>query len=403
MQGESPLNMMRPPGPRPRRRPAAAVPRRRRRTWPVVVLPVCVLIVLAVGWCFLWYYAASVADRTLSGWIEREAAAGRIYSCGSQAITGFPFRIQAHCVEAGAQINSNQPPFAVNAKDVTFAAQVYHPTLLVGQITGPLTFSVPGQPPSFTANWSHAQMSVSGLPPEPESVTVTVDKPRVDQAANATSTTIFEADHAEISSRIVGGSAADNPVIDTLVRFAAATAPTLHPLLAAPLQGDIDVVFKGFKDLSPKPWKERFREMQASGGTIEIKHLRLERPDAIIIGAGTLTVNQNGKLDGLIRVAISGVEKIVPLLGVDRVIGRGIDRLAGDKDSAQGLNALDRLMPGLSGAVRDTANASLIDGLNKMGQPTDIDKKPAIVLPLRFSDGSVYLGMIPLGDVPPLF
>ena len=69
----------------------------------------------------------------------------------------------------------------------------------------------------------------------------------------------------------------------------------------------------------------------------------------------------------------------------------------------RGFGALDRLMPGLGGAVRDTANASLIENLKKMGQPTEIDKKPAIVLPLRFADGSVYLGMMRLGEVPPLF
>ncbi|HKM87501.1 MAG TPA: DUF2125 domain-containing protein [Xanthobacteraceae bacterium] len=399
MPGESPLNMMRPQR-RQVRTPAAAVPR--RRLWPVVAA-VCILIALAGGWCGLWYYAAAVADRTLAGWVAREAAAGRVYSCGSQGISGFPFRIQARCVEAAAQINSNQPPFVVSAKDVTFAAQVYHPTVLVGQVTGPLTLAVPSQPPSFIANWSGAQMSVSGLPPEPESVSVTFDNPRVDHVVAANATTVFAADHAEIRSRIVGGSAGNNPVIDTLVRFAAATAPTLHPLLAAPLQGDIDAVLRGFKDLSPKPWAERFREMQAAGGNIEIKSMRLERSDAIIVGTGTLTVNEHGRLDGLIRIAIAGIGNIVPLLGVDRLIGRGIDRLAGSGQSPQGLGALDRLVPGLSGVVRDTTNASLIDNLTKMGQPTDIDKKPAIVLPLRFSDGSVYLGMIPLGDVPPLF
>jgi hypothetical protein len=400
MQGESPLNMMRPPPPRRARRHPGAAPRRRRRIWPVV-LPLCILVVLGAGWCWLWYYAASVADRTLSGWIEREAAAGRVYSCGSQDITGFPFRIQAHCVEAAAQINSNQPPFAVSAKDITFAAQVYHPTLLVGRVTSPVMVSVPGQPTNFVANWSRGQLSVSGLPPEPESVSVTLDEPRLDQVVAANPTTVFTADYAEVRSRIIGGSAGDHPVIETSIQFKAATAPTLHPLLAEPLQGEIDAVVKGFNDLSPKPWTARFRELQANGGSIEIKHIRLERADAIIVGAGTLTVNQNGKLDGLIRVAIAGVENIVPLLGVDQLIGRGIDRLAGN--GQQGLGALDRLMPGLSGVVRDTANSSLIENLNKMGQPTDIDKKPAIVLPLRFSDGSVYLGMIPLGDVPPLY
>jgi hypothetical protein len=94
----------------------------------------------------------------------------------------------------------------------------------------------------------------------------------------------------------------------------------------------------------------------------------------------------------------------VPQLGIDRLIAHGIDRLAGTVGQpAQGLNTLDRLMPGLSGVVRQSATSGVIDNLKKMGQPTEIDNKPAIVLPLRFSDGAVYLGIVPLGEVPPLF
>jgi hypothetical protein len=401
MPGESPLNMMQ--RQRPRRRPGVAAAPPRRRLWPVV-LPVCVVIALAAVWCGLWYYAAGIADRTMSGWMAREAAAGRAYSCGSQTISGFPFRIEADCATVGATISSTQPPFAVNAKDISVAAQVYRPTLLVGEILSPLTVAEPGQPPSFVANWTRASGSVSGLPPEPDSVSVTLDHPRVDQMAAANGTTIFAADHAEFHGRLVGGSATNNPVIDALVKFAGATTPTLHPLLADPMQGEVDAVFRGFKDLTPRPWPQRFREMQASGGNIEITHLRLERADAIIVGTGTLTVNANGKLNGLIRVGIAGLENIVPKLGIDRLIGRGLDKLNGGSGQAQqGLNALDRLMPGLGGVVRDSATASVIDSLNKMGQPTEIDNKPAIVLPLNFSDGFVSLGMVPLGEVPALF
>jgi len=395
--------MMQPRRQRPRRYPDAAAPPRRRRLWPVV-LPICVVIVLAAVWCALWYYAAGIADRTMAGWMAREAAAGRVYTCGSQTISGFPFRIEAGCAAAGATISSTQPPFAVSAKDVSVAAQVYRPTTLVGEISSPVTVDEPGQPPRFVANWSRARGSVSGLPPEPDSISVTLDHPHVDQIAAGNGTTIFAADHAEFNGRIVGGSAANNPVIDALLTFAAATTPTLHPLLADPALGEVDVVFRGFKDLTPKPWPQRFREMQASGGNIEITRLRLERSDATIVGAGTLTLNANGKLNGLIRVAIAGLENIVPKLGIDRLIGRGLDKLnGGSGQSQQGLNALDRLMPGLGGVVRGSATASLIDSLNKMGQPTEIDKKPAIVLPLNFSDGFVSLGMVPLGEVPALF
>jgi hypothetical protein len=394
--------MMQPQRQRSRRPPGGGAPPR-RRLWPVV-LPVCVVVVLAAVWCGLWYYAAGIADRTMSGWMAREAAAGRVYSCGSQTISGFPFRIEADCHTVGAAITSTQPPFAVSAKDVSVAAQVYHPTLLVGEVSSPVTVAEPGQPPRFVANWSRARASVSGLPPEPDSVSVTLDHPHVDQIVAANGTTIFAADHAEFHGRIVGGTATNNPVIDALVTFAAATTPTLHPLLADPALGEVEAVFRGFKDLAPKPWPQRFREMQASGGNIEIARLRLERSDAIIIGAGTLTVNANGKLNGLIRIGIAGLENIVPKLGIDRLIGRGLDKLnSGSGQAQQGLNALDRLMPGLSGAVRDSAAASVIDSLNKMGQPTEIDKKPAIVLPLNFSDGFVSLGMVPLGEVPALF
>ena len=100
----------------------------------------------------------------------------------------------------------------------------------------------------------------------------------------------------------------------------------------------------------------------------------------------------------------AGIDSIVPDLGIDKMIGQGIDKLAGiTGQSGGGLAALDRLMPGLSGVVSAGANASLIDNLKKMGQPTEIDGKPATALPLRFADGAVYLGMIRIGDVPALF
>ncbi len=402
MQGESPLNMMRAHDQRWRRYPAA--PRSRsRRLWPALVA-LAFVIVLGVGWTWLWYYAASVADRTLAGWVQREAVAGRTYSCGSQMINGFPFRIEAHCVAATAKIVSKQQPFAISAKSVTFSAQVYDPTLLVGNVTGPLTLAQWGQPPGLVANWSRAQILVHGPPPEPDSVSVALDQPHLVRIQAATGTTLFTADSVRLDSRIIAGSASDNPVIDAVLRFSAASAPTLHPLLAEPLQGEVEAVLRGFKDLSPKPWSERFREMQASGGGIEITSFRIDRADATVLGAGTLTVNEHGKLDGLVRVAIVGIEHIVPQLGLDKLIGQGIDRLTGGGNQApQGLGALDQLVPGLGDVVRQTANESLIDDVKKMGQQTEIDNKPAIVLPLRFSDGSMYLGLLPLGDVPPLF
>ena len=92
------------------------------------------------------------------------------------------------------------------------------------------------------------------------------------------------------------------------------------------------------------------------------------------------------------------------MLGIDHLIEQGIDRLSGTEGTAvQGMSALDRLIPGLGGAIRESANASIVDTLKKMGEPSAIDNRPATVLPLRFADGSVYLGMLRIGELPPLF
>jgi hypothetical protein len=400
MSGESPLSMMH-AAPRPVRRRSAAP--RRRRLWPFFA-PVAIVILISLGWTWGWYYAASMADRALSAWVDREAAMGRVYACGAQNIGGFPFSIVTQCDKVAAAFNSNKPPFDVRAADVTFSAQVFRPTLLRGDITGPVTLADPGQPPIFVANWSHAQISLLGLPPDPEGVSVRLTEPRLDRVAGPGTGLIFQADRVAFDGRIVQGTARSNPVIEATGHFSSVTAPTFHPLLAEPLQGDIDAVLRGFQDFSAKPWPELFREMQAANGGIEIRSFRIERPDAIVVGTGVLTVNEHGKLDGIIHVAVAGIENIVPLLQIDQLIGQGLDRLTGGSGSpAQGLNVLDRLMPGLSGVVRENATSSVIDNIKKMGQPTEIDKKPAIALPLRVNDGVISVGIIPVGVLPPLF
>jgi hypothetical protein len=400
MSAQSPLSMMQP-------RRAAARPRRspppRRRFWRFLLLA-AVIVALPIGWTGLWSYAASIANEALTGWLNREAALGRVYACGSQTIGGFPFGIAIRCDKVAAAFKSNRPPFDVSAGEITFSAQVFRPTLLNGEISAPVTLADPGQGPAFVANWSAARLTLLGLPPEPERVTVDLTKPRLDRTAGQNAGMIFQADRFEVDGRIIAGSARRNPVIEASGKFTAALAPSFHPLLVEPLQGEIDAVMRGFKDFLPKPWAVLFRDMQASGGGIEIKTLRLARSDSALLGAGTFTINASGRLEGELRVTIAGVENIVPLLGVDQLIGQGIDRLTGGSGSpAQGLGALDRLLPGLGGVVRESASAGLIETIRRMGEPSKLDGKPAVALPLRVTDGIVYVGIIPVAVVPALF
>jgi len=170
-----------------------------RQRWPIWA-PLAAVILLAALWSGLWYVSASVADRALSGWIEREAAAGRAYSCGSETIGGFPFNITARCADVAAEITNSQPHYAVGAKALDFVAEIYRPTRLVGEVTGPLTVAVTGQPPSLTADWSRARLVVSGVPPQPDTLSIALDEAHLDRASD--SSPLFAARRAELHGRI---------------------------------------------------------------------------------------------------------------------------------------------------------------------------------------------------------
>ena len=121
----------------------------RRRRWPLVLI--VLLIVFGGLWAGGWYYGAGVAARTIDGWKAREAKAGRVYTCASQTIGGFPFGIDIHCADPGADFRSNRPPVVLRAKDMLVTAHLWQPTVLTTDFIGPLTIADPGQDTRITA------------------------------------------------------------------------------------------------------------------------------------------------------------------------------------------------------------------------------------------------------------
>jgi hypothetical protein len=367
----------------------------RRRTWPWL-LPVIGLAVLAAAWAGLWFYAAGVAQTTLAGWFEREAKAGRIYSCGSQALGGFPFRIEIECNPASMEWRSGQPTVFVKTAGLLVAAQVYQPSLLISEFTGPLTMADPGGPPKFIADWKLLQTSVRGGPVLPERASIVIDNPTFDRVNPSGKETLFKANRAEVHGRIAQGSAADNPVIDLALRLISATAPTINPLAAQPFDADITFVLRGLKDFGPKPWPDRFREIQAAGGRIDVGRARVQQGDAIAIATGSLNLTPSGNLEGQLLLTVAGLERLLPALGLERLTAPGgsVDRVAG---------ALDRLIPGLGNIARDNAGASIAAGIGILGEQTQLEGRRAVVLPLRIVDGAMSVGQVQVGQVSPLF
>jgi len=366
---------------------------RKRRYIGTLIL----FLALVGGWSYLWYYATGKAEVAIDGWRAREAKAGRIYTCGSQSIGGYPFRIEVTCDKAAAVFRSNQPPVEIKTSSILVAAELYQPTLLISDFYGPLSIADLGHAPNIIVNWKLAQSSLRGTPSAPERISLVFDQPVVERINGNNRQSVLKAQHIEVHGRLAGGSVTNNPIIETVLRLRAAAAPELHPAAAMPIDADITTLLRGLNDFSPKPWSARFRELQAVDGRVDITQARVQQGDTIAVGDGTLSLNTSGRLQGQLRVTVANIEPFLAAVGTPQVVQNSpdMDRLSG---------ALDRLLPGLGNVARQQATSSNLSlGINLLGEQTTLEGKRAVTLPLRFDDGSVFLGPIWIGNTPAMF
>jgi hypothetical protein len=384
----------------------------RRRLWPVFVMPGLVVL-LAIGWSVFWYFASSEIGRQFDGWQAREAKAGRLYKCGDLSVGGYPFRFEVSCANASASLSSqtaSQAPIEARVARILAVAQVYNPKLMIAEFTSPATI-MPQGGQSLTARWSLAQASVFGLPEEPQRVALVFDNPVVERIVSSVQSPFMHAKHVELHGRIAEGSVNDHPVVDAAIELNGATAEGVHPLAAQPFDLTATARLRGLTNFAPKPWPERFREIQHANGSVELVNSRVQQGDIIAVASGTLGISPQGRLDGELKMTVAGLEKIIPALGLDKIANGGIpqatlDRVAPglkSQDLNNALGALDKLVPGLGGLVKQQAPAAMAAGMTMLGDETTLEGHKAQAVPLRFVNGEVFLGPLRIGDVPPLF
>jgi hypothetical protein len=368
-------------------------PRRaRRRLGPVLV---ALVVAIPAIWTGVWFYAASAAEAAIAGWRAREASSGRHYECGQQTIGGFPFRIEVRCTNPNAELRGQDKPFLLKGTGLVVQVQLHRPTVLFIEFSGPMTAAEAGQPPAYVVNWSLGQSSVRGTPRNPQHGSLRYDDLTAQRSGDGAGTTVFIAKRIELDARIAEGSASSNPVIEVMLRAVAAAAPELHALAVVPVDAAIDLTLRGLPDFAPKPLRARLRELQARGGRIEVAKARVQQGEVIAVGSGALGLTERGNLDGQLQLTVVGMAQLLKSLDLESIVSQG-------KVGAT-IDRLDRLIPGLGKIARKNAAPGIVAGLDAIGTRTTLEGMPAVTLPLRFDDGRVMLGPLPVGRVPPLF
>ena len=391
---------------------------RRRPLWRLFFMPV-LLLIAAAAWSAFWFYAASEVDVKADAWRAQEAKAGRVFDCNRRSVAGFPFRLEVRCDSASVSLNAQtagqgaatQAAVTANLAEILVVAQIYDPKLLIAEFTSPATIADASGQNAMTVNWRTARSSVVGLPAVPQRASIVFDDPRIDRLTGSMQTQLAQARHVELHGRFAENSTADRPVIETMLKIEGGSVQEVHPLLTQPFDADVRALLSGLKDFPPKPWPERFRELQAAGGHVEIVQSRIQQGDLVAVAAGTLGLTANGRLDGELQMTVAGIEKVIPALGIEKMLDEGVPQATLDRVApgvkTQDINnlfgALDRAVPGLGKAIKQNANVGVAAGINALGKEALLEGKKARAFPLRFVDGAVFLGPLKVGQVPPLF
>jgi len=389
----------------------------RRPLWQLFLMP-ALLLVAAAAWSTFWFFAASQAEVKADAWRDQEAKSGRIYDCAKRAVAGFPFRLEVRCDGASVSLVSQtsgqdaaQGPVTARLSEILVVAQVYDPKLLIAEFTAPATIFDSHGSSSMVVNWSKARSSVVGLPAVPQRASIVFDGASVDRVNSSVQVPLARARHIELHGRLAEGSSLEHPLIETVLRVEAGSVQEVHPLLTQPFDAEIRATLSGLRDLSPKPWPVRFRELQAAGGHVEIVQSRIQQGELVAVAAGALGLSVQGRLDGELQMTVAGIEKVIPMLGLEKMLDEGVPQATLDRvapgvktqDIGNLLGALDRAIPGLGKVVKQNASVGVAAGINALGKEAVLEGKKARTFPLRFVDGSVYLGPLKVGQVPPLF
>jgi hypothetical protein len=182
----------------------------------------------------------------------------------------------------------------------------------------------------------------------------------------------MRAERIEFHVRRSTNSDSGKPAYDLAARAAAAVVPAWPALAARPLNAEATAVLSGLTDLSPMPVAVRLREWQSAGGRLGITNIRLQQGDAVAVAKGDLGLSARGRLDGALTITAAGFDELARMLGLPTVTQGG-------------------------------RQAGILAGLSILGGQAELEGKRAITMPLRFNDGTVFLGPIPLGQTGPLY
>jgi hypothetical protein len=301
-----------------------------------------------------WFWGASYLKGELGKALAAQSASGQKTDCANLDIKGYPFRAGLFCDALAFEDPAQQISMKLGA--LRSATQVYDPMRGIVELDGPLKLSLP-EGKTVQANWSLLHASGRLARPLPKRLSVEGK----DLAVSLIGQSLFKASNVQAHFRTA----------DKDIDLAASGAGVLVDPAAA--QGRVipefsygaDIEIKNGIALALSGEKNLALLLRGQSGTLRAISMDFTEGGGLTL-SGPVSLDESGLLSGDLSITFSEAEKL----------GKTIERIAPEIASY--------VSPSLSLAA---SNA-------KPGEDPRID--------VTIRKGRAAIGIIPLGDIPPL-
>lgn len=317
----------------------ASRPRRR------IVLLAAAIGMAIMAYSAIWYHSANRVEAGAGQLIAQAEGQGIRLDCSNREVWGYPFRIGLLCESVRYENVPNA--FSFSAGEMRSAAQIYQPSLVVGELSGKGEFAMAGVE-DIALDWEHMRASVRLADPLPERISL---EAREMEGALLT-TPLFTATNVQAHMRPSG---ADLDVAATI------KALWLHMLLDEGLPA-----FDVFIDATIGKGVDWLRNPVGSlrGRNADLRHVHFDLgEEGKAVAMGSIAVRPDGLMDAEMTLQFEDA----------RSLGR----------------ILANIFPESSEIIRAAA-----DNLAFFGDNAEI--------PLRIETGRVFVGPFEIGALTPL-
>jgi hypothetical protein len=133
-----------------------------RYSWLIVLLGMVAMA--PIGWSLFWYAKSHEAAAALTAWMAQEARKGRIWTCPSQKIGGFPSSTAISCENVTFQGEAFGKTLSGTLRGLHATSPLMRSDNLLVRLDPPFTAKSSGGDLDVTAQWSELLVEIDGAP-----------------------------------------------------------------------------------------------------------------------------------------------------------------------------------------------------------------------------------------------